>query len=154
MERNFCCHLSLDVHKMNMKFRVQNLTVLCSLHKVFYPAFGQHLLWLGGDIGEFHTSKYIYIYIQGYILLQLSHRLQCFQFIFYIAFRSFGFLCHFFISLFLLQVQYFSVFVTCSICIFWERRLASNGLQTLAKGTLDQCLPHTVLTYFSLTLNR
>ena len=62
MERNFCCHLSLDVHKMNMKFRVQNLTVLCSSHKVFYPAFGQHLLWLGGNIGEFYTSKYIYIY--------------------------------------------------------------------------------------------
>ena len=65
---------------------------------------------------------------------------------FWINFRFFGFSCHFFRSLFVLQVDYFSAFATCSIYIFGERRLASNGVST--KETFNQCHLHTILTYF------
>ena len=60
------------------------------------------------------------IYIGLYSLVVIPP-LPVFSVHFFIAFRSFGFSCHFFNSLFLLQVQYFSAFITCCICIFGER---------------------------------
>ena len=52
-----------------MKFRVQNLTVLCNLYIVFEPAVGQHLLLPGRNIGEFYTSKYKYIGLYSLIVI-------------------------------------------------------------------------------------
>ena len=57
------------------------------------------------------------IYMGLYSLVDIPP-LAVFSVRFCIAFRSFGFSCHFFSSSFLLQIQYFSAFVACSICIF------------------------------------
>ena len=87
---------------------------------VFVPAVGQYLLFLGGNIGEFYTSIYILSCSYPTACSIFSALLHCFLF--------FWFFMPVFSSLFLLQVQHFSAVVTCSICIFGERHLASNVL--------------------------
>ena len=67
------------------------------------------------------------IYIGLYSLVFIQ-QIAAFSVCFCIAFRSFGFSCRFFSSSFLLQVHYFSRFVTCFISTFEEGCLASNGL--------------------------
>ena len=125
--------------------------VLCSSYMVFGLAVGQHLLLLGGNIGEFYTSKYIGLCS---LVVILPLEFLFFQCAFASFFCSFGFSCQYFQFFWQFIPITVSAFVTCSICIFGDRRLASKGLQTLVKGTLDQCHLHTVPTYFLWTLNR
>ena len=100
-----------------MKFCVLNLIVLCSSYMVFEPAVGQHLLLLGGNIGEFYASMYGGLYTLAVIPPPAFLYFQC---VFASFFVFFGFSCHYFFSAFVVRPYY-----SFSICYmfylqFWE----------------------------------
>ena len=118
-------------------------------YMVFDLEVGQHLLFFGGNIGEFYTSKYVYR-----VIFSCSYRtiysIQC-------GFESLFVVLVFhviFQQLVSITGSVFSAFVTCSICIFGKRHLATSRPQTSAKGKLGQSHLRTVPVYFSGTLSR
>ena len=147
--RNFVALFRWMFLKWTWNFAYKTFDSSLQSYKVFEPAVGWHLLLLGGNIGEFYTSKYIYIGLYSLIVIP---PLAVFSVRFCIAFCSFSFSCHFFSSSFLLQVQYFSAFVTCSTvtCYMFLRLLRTFAIFWLKFGCVCVCFDLTKFFIFCI----
>ena len=121
------------------------MTVLCSSYMVFKPVVGQYLLLLGGNIGEFYTSKYIYraVFSCSYPTTPsiFSAFFHCFSF--------FWFFMPFFQQFVPITGSVFFSIYYMLYLHFWGTLFSSF----LAKGMLGQCHLHIIPTYFLQTLN-